>query len=397
MNNKFELLMPAGNIEKGIYALEYGADAIYIGPKAYSLRARSSNFDFEEIKQITEYAHNLNKKVYVVLNIICHNAHLGGFEFFFNKINEIGVDAAIVADPFIFNKIKEINPSFEVHISTQQSVCNSKAALFWKDNGASRIVLGRETSFNELKMLLEKVNNQIEIEYFIHGAVCISYSGRCMMSNYFSSRDANVGGCAQSCRWNYNIIDFNTDNKYFTMSAKDMSLFDDMKELMTLNVASFKVEGRMKSLHYVSTIAACYKNLINQIKNNNFYDHIYLKEQLLKAENRLTDNAWFDKSPNENKMLYFEEERDLNQIFAFTFIDKIDNYHYKILSKNYITIDDQFELLLPNMKNVIFSINNIINENNESVSVINTPMKYFTIKTNILLPEWKNRIVRKIK
>ncbi|WP_412032049.1 peptidase U32 family protein [Malacoplasma muris] len=396
MSNKFELLMPAGNIEKGIYAFEYGADAIYIGPKAYSLRARSSNFDIDEIKQIVEYAHSINKKVYVVLNIICHNAHLSGFEYFFKQINEIGVDAAIVADPFIFNKIKEINPNFDLHISTQQSICNSKAAMFWKNNGATRIVLGRETSCVELKMLLESIKNEIEIEYFIHGAVCISYSGRCMMSNNFSSRDANVGGCAQSCRWNYNILDFDTNNKYFTMSAKDMSLFDDMKELMKLNVASFKVEGRMKSLHYVSTIAACYKKLIDNISNNKFYDHIYLKEQLLKAENRLTDNAWFDKNPNENKMLYHEEERDLNQIFAFTFIEKIDDYHYKILSKNYITINDQFELLMPNMKNVIFSLNQIKNKNNELVNIINTPMEHFVIKTNILLPEWKNKIVRKI-
>lgn len=198
--NKFELLMPAGNIEKAMYSLEYGADAIYIGPKAYSLRARSSNFDFSEIKEITEYAHKRNKKVYIVLNIICHNAHLAGFDFFFKKINEIGVDAAIVADPYIFERIKQINSNFEVHISTQQSVCNSKAALFWKENGAKRIVLGRETSFLELKSLMMNLKNAVEIEYFIHGAVCISYSGRCMMSNNFSSRDANVGGCAQSCR-----------------------------------------------------------------------------------------------------------------------------------------------------------------------------------------------------
>lgn len=396
-NNKHELLMPAGNIEKAMYAFEYGADAIYIGPKAYSLRARSSNFDFAEIKEITAYAHKINKKVYVVLNIICHCAHLNGFEYFFKKINEIGVDAAIVADPFIVSKIKEINPDFEIHISTQQSVCNSKAVKFWQDNNATRVVLGREVSYSELKALMSVIKDSIEIEYFIHGAVCISYSGRCMMSNYFSARDANVGGCAQSCRWNYNILNYDTNNKFFTMSAKDMSLFDDMKELIELGISSYKVEGRMKSLHYVSTIAACYRNLIDNLINNKFYDHSYYKEQLLKAENRLTDNAWFDKNPNHNKMLYFELERDLNQIYSFTFVEKIDDYNFVIQSKNYFTKEDQFELLMPNLNNIVFSINSIVDKNNNSIDVVKTPMGIYTIKTNIKLDvDVKNKIVRKV-
>lgn len=394
--NKFELLMPAGNIEKAMYSLEYGADAIYIGPKAYSLRARSSNFDFNEIKEITDYAHKINKKVYVVLNIICHNAHLLGFDFFFKKINEIGVDAAIVADPYIFDKIKKINPNFEIHISTQQSICNSKAALFWKDNGAKRIVLGRETSFIELKNLMSNLDNKIEIEYFIHGAVCISYSGRCMMSNNFSSRDANVGGCAQSCRWNYDILNFDSQNKFFTMSAKDMSLFDDMKELMSLNVASFKVEGRMKSLHYVSTVAACYRNLIDNIKYNRDYDHNKLKSELLKAENRLTSNAWFDKQANCNKMLYFEEERDLNQTFAFVFERKISDNIFVIIAKNYFTKSDLFELVTPSLENIRFKIKNIIDNENKSVEFANKPMTKYIVTLDTPIFDFEKRIVRKV-
>lgn len=395
MNNKHELLMPAGSIEKAMYAFEYGADAIYIGPKAYSLRARSSNFDFEEIKMITDYAHKINKKVYVVLNIICHNAHLSGFQYFFNKINEIGVDAAIVADPYIFNEIKKINPDFEIHISTQQSVCNSKAALFWKDNGASRIVLGREVSYSELKDLMRSIKDTVEIEYFIHGAVCISYSGRCMMSNNFSSRDANVGGCAQSCRWNYQVIDYDTDNKFFTMSAKDMNLFDNLPELIDLNIASFKIEGRMKSINYVSTVAACYKHAINCIVNNLQYDHKKLKHELTKCENRLTDNAWFDSNPNENKMLYFEEQRDLNQIFAFIFKEKIDSKTYKIICKNNFNIDDKFEVLLPSLNNFEFKITSITHEN-EPISVAKTPMDEYIITTDKEILDWKNKIVRKL-
>lgn len=394
---KYELLMPAGNFEKGMYALEYGADAIYIGPKAYSLRARSSNFDFSEIKKITDYAHSKNKKVYVVLNIICHNGHLLGFEPFFKKINECNVDAAIVADPYIFSKIKEINKDFEVHVSTQQSVCNSKAALFWKRNGASRVVLGRETSFEELKLLDQNLNQQVELEYFIHGAVCISYSGRCMMSNNFSLRDANVGGCAQSCRWKYQIVNMDSINKYFTMSAKDMSLLENMNQLMSVNVASFKVEGRMKSIHYVATVTACYRNVMDAYINKKEIDIKKVKKELQKAENRLTSSAFFDKNPNETKMLYFEEERELLQNFAFVFTEEISDTEFKIHSKNYFTKNSKFEILMPDLNNIEFKIIEIKNTNKELIDIVNQPSTEFTIKTDQPLKNVVNKIVRVIK
>lgn len=394
---KYELLMPAGNFEKGMYALEYGADAIYIGPKAYSLRARSSNFDFSEIKKITDYAHSKNKKVYVVLNIICHNGHLLGFEPFFKKINECNVDAAIVADPYIFSKIKEINKNFEVHVSTQQSVCNSKAALFWKRNGASRVVLGRETSFEELKLLDQNLNQEVELEYFIHGAVCISYSGRCMMSNNFSLRDANVGGCAQSCRWKYQIVNMDSINKYFTMSAKDMSLLENMNQLMSVNVASFKVEGRMKSIHYVATVTACYRNVMDAYINKKEIDIKKVKKELQKVENRLTSSAFFDKNPNETKMLYFEEERELLQNFAFVFTEEISDTEFKIHSKNYFTKNSKFEILMPDLNNIEFKIVEIKNTNKELIDIVNQPSTEFTIKTDQPLKNVVNKIVRVIK
>lgn len=394
---KYELLMPAGNFEKGMYALEYGADAIYIGPKAYSLRARSSNFDFSEIKKITDYAHSKNKKVYVVLNIICHNGHLLGFEPFFKKINECNVDAAIVADPYIFSKIKEINKNFEVHVSTQQSVCNSKAALFWKRNGASRVVLGRETSFEELKLLDQNLNQEVELEYFIHGAVCISYSGRCMMSNNFSLRDANVGGCAQSCRWKYQIVNVDSINKYFTMSAKDMSLLENMNQLMSVNVASFKVEGRMKSIHYVATVTTCYRNVMDAYINKKEIDIKKVKKELQKAENRLTSSAFFDKNPNETKMLYFEEERELLQNFAFVFTEEISDTEFKIHSKNYFTKNSKFEILMPDLNNIEFKIVEIKNTNKELIDIVNQPSTEFTIKTDQPLKNVVNKIVRVIK
>lgn len=195
-----ELLAPAGDLQKAYLALDYGADAVFLGAKAYSLRARASNFEYVDIQKIIEYAHSKNKKVYLVTNVICHNPLLKQLPDFMNTVTKFNADGYITADPFIIKYLRNNHPQAQIHISTQQSVCNSKAAKFWAKNGATRVVLAREVTLNELKALMHNLNGAIEVEIFIHGAVCISYSGRCMMSNNFSLRDANVGGCAQSCR-----------------------------------------------------------------------------------------------------------------------------------------------------------------------------------------------------
>jgi putative protease len=200
IKNKIELLSPAGDFYKGKAALDFGADAIYFGAKLFSLRARASNFDYKDIKNMCIYAHKLGKKAYLVTNIICHNHDIKSFTTFLHRVMKYKIDGFICSDPFIINTIKQNYPKAEIHISTQQSVTNSKAALFFQRNGASRIVMARETSFNELKQTVKNVNNKIDIECFVHGAMCIAYSGRCMLSNYFCLRDSNAGGCAQSCR-----------------------------------------------------------------------------------------------------------------------------------------------------------------------------------------------------
>jgi putative protease len=200
MNNKVEILAPAGDLKRGMIALAFGADAIYFGAKAYSLRARASNFDFTDVKQMCTYAHKLGKRAYLVTNILCHCHHLPQFSTFLTNIIFADVDGYICSDPFIIQTIKEKLPQKEIHISTQLSVTNSKAALFYKNNGATRIIVSRELAINELKEMIANVQNQIAIEYFVHGAVCIACSGRCMLSSNYCLRDANVGGCAQSCR-----------------------------------------------------------------------------------------------------------------------------------------------------------------------------------------------------
>jgi putative protease len=198
--SKVELLAPAGDFERAKLAFNFGADAIYLGAKQFSLRARASNFEYRDIKQIIDYAHKLNRKVYLVTNIVCHNSNILNFIPFLHKLMKCNPDGLICSDPYIISTIKKLYPNVEIHISTQQSVTNSKSALFFKRNGASRIIMARETSFNDLKRTIKNVDKKIDIEYFVHGALCISYSGRCMLSNNFCLRDSNVGGCAQSCR-----------------------------------------------------------------------------------------------------------------------------------------------------------------------------------------------------
>lgn len=378
-----ELLLPAGSIEKAKYALNYGADAIYLGPKAYSLRARSSNFDIKDIQEIVDYAHSINKKVYVALNVICHNADVKNFENYFKKIAATKIDGVIVADPFIINKVHQIDKNIEIHISTQQSITNSKACLFWKRNNACRVVLGREVNYDELKLLLKNLNNAIEIEYFIHGAVCISYSGRCMMSNNFSLRDANVGGCAQSCRWKYKIQNEelkNETNKYFTMSAKDMVLINDMNKLLDLNVASFKVEGRMKSIHYAATVANCYRQAIDQYKTKKDNNFSAMASDLKFAENRPANTAWFDNNPGYEKMLYFELEKEINQLFAFNIEKQIDEKTYIIQSRNYFSKNSTFDIIYPGLIKINVSINKIWDMKDNELDVVKTPMNFYKVE-----------------
>ena len=244
---KPELLAPAGNLEKLKIAILYGADAVFVGGKEFSLRSQASNFSLEDIKEGVEFAKKHNAAIHVTCNIILHADNLNGIEEYLKALDEIGVTAIIVADPHIMLLAKSLNLKLEVHVSTQLSTLNSKAIQFYKDIGMDRVVLGREVEYSDLKDIMSKVD--IDIEYFIHGAMCIAYSGRCMLSNYFSRRDANRGGCSQSCRWYYDLYDhgnkINDENDIpFSMSSKDMSLVNHITELIELGVDSFKIEEK---------------------------------------------------------------------------------------------------------------------------------------------------------
>ena len=272
---RIELLSPAGDIERLKVTLLYGADAVYIGGEKYGLRANATNFKLEQIKDSCSFAHSLGKKVYLTLNIVFHDEDMDGVYDYISSVVNAGIDAFIVSDPFIISYIKENFPQVEVHLSTQASTTNYKAVEYFKKQGVDRIALGRETSLKEIKEIIDKTG--IDIEVFIHGAMCTCYSGRCALSNYVTNRDANRGGCAQVCRFSFAV----NGKKDFTFATKDNNLSRYVGDLIESNVASLKVEGRMRSLYYLATVIGAYRELID-----NYYSKTLTEDILNELEER---------------------------------------------------------------------------------------------------------------
>lgn len=386
MIKRVELLAPAGDLEKAFTAINFNANAIYLGGKKYSLRARANNFDLDEIAKAIDYAHKHKAKVYLVTNILCHNGMTKDFKPYLKQLIALKPDGFICADPFIMKTIHDNYPKKEIHVSTQQSVSNSKAALWWHNAvGATRIVTAREVDFKNLATMAKVLKNIMEVEYFVHGALCVSYSGHCMMSNNFSLRDANVGGCAHSCRWNWELRDKNGKliSKKFTMSTKDICHVCHLKDLIKANIASFKVEGRMKSLHYIATICNNYSHALKDYYSNNLtakrikmYEH-----DLAKAANRETSFAWYDGQPSQKQMLYRAGQKKLSQNFAFI-ITKVIKDGYEIISKNFFTCKDKFEVFGKNHDLINIKITKLFDVKDKTeVDRVNKPMYRYEIKT----------------
>ena len=389
--NKVELLAPAGDLEKAKIAIDFKANAIYLGGKKYSLRARANNFDINEIRLAIEYAHQHNAKVYLVTNILCHNGMVRDFKPYLDQLMILKPDGFICADPYIMKTIHDNYPEVEIHISTQQSVCNSKAALWWhKAIGVTRVVTAREVDFKNLAAMTKALKGTMDVEYFIHGALCVGYSGHCMMSNNFSLRDANVGGCAQSCRWNWELKDKdgNLISKKFTMSTKDICHVCHLSKLIEAGVASFKVEGRMKSLHYNATICNNYYHALQDYYNNNLTEQrIKMYEaDLDKAANRETSIAWFDGQPSQKQMLYRDSEKKIAQNFAFIVDEKVKD-GYIVTSKNFFTCDDTFEVFGVNHDLITgIKITSLFDlKDKTKVDKVNKPMYKYQITTTAQL------------
>lgn len=314
MENKPELLAPAGNLEKLKMAILYGADAVYLSGQAYGLRAMANNFTLEEMKEGLAFAREKGAKVYVTVNILAHNKEIEGIADYLRELEEIGVDGIIVSDPGIIRIAREITPGLNLHLSTQANTTNWSSAKFWQDQGVKRIVLARELSLAEIKGIREKT--QVELETFVHGAMCISYSGRCLLSNYLAGRDANRGLCAHPCRWKYYLMEETRPGEYypviedekgtFIFNSKDLCLLEFLPELMEAGVNSFKVEGRMKSVHYVATIIRVYRQAIDSYLADP--DKYEVKEEWLeeiaKVSHRDYTTGFFQQKPGPTEQNY---------------------------------------------------------------------------------------------
>ncbi|MFK5883134.1 MAG: U32 family peptidase [Candidatus Izemoplasma sp.] len=358
--DKPELLAPAGDLEKLQIALMYGADAVYIGGKKFSLRARASNFDIPAIKKAVEFAHNLNKKVYVTTNIIPHNDNIDGLLEYLKELEEVNVDAIICASPVIIETaLNETN--LEVHLSTQLSSTNYETVNFWKAEGVTRIVLARELDKVEIREINEKTDADLEV--FIHGGMCVSYSGRCTLSNNMTDRDANRGGCAHSCRWNYDLFDgekkLNNDIA-FSMSSKDLQTVKHISDLIDMGVKSLKIEGRMKSIHYIATVVNTYRRLIDDICDEFKVDLPLYLLQIKKAENRLTSHGFMEGMTTINEQLYNMRSENPTQEFIGIVRDyDEENFIATIEQRNYFLPGDSAEVFSPSFGTMKFMIDEI--------------------------------------
>ena len=307
--NKIELLAPAKDLFKAKIAIDYGADAIYLGGKNFSLRSRASNFENEDIKEIVDYAHDRKRKVYVTVNIVFHDEDFVGLKEYLGYLEEIGVDAIIVSSVFVVSLVKKYFPKMEAHVSTQLSSANSDTVEVLKTFGADRVVLARECSMDEIKEICSVTN--VPIEAFIHGGMCSNYSGRCVLSNRMTNRDANRGGCAHSCRWKYKVYDGETllsqEDNPMSFSSKDLRASAYIEDMIKCGVSSLKIEGRMKSEYYIAQVVKTYRKMIDEIYDvghlsNDRLD--YYDGELVKAENRLSDSGFLSGKCDDSKHLY---------------------------------------------------------------------------------------------
>jgi len=313
---KVELLVPAGSLEVLKVAVDYGADAVYIGGQAYGLRAKADNFSIEEMKKAVKYAHAKNAKVYVTANIFAHNYDIEGMKAYFEQLKDTGVDAVLVSDPGIFLLAKETMPDMELHISTQANNTNYLTYNFWYNMGAKRVVTARELSLVEIKQIREHIPEDMEIESFMHGAMCISYSGRCLLSSYFTGRDANRGACTHPCRWKYHIVEETRPGEYmpvneddrgtYIFNSKDLCMIEHIPEMIDAGIDSFKIEGRMKTALYVATVARTYRKAIDDyMESPELYrsNMEYYKSEIAKCTYRqFTTGFYFGKTDQDSQI-----------------------------------------------------------------------------------------------
>lgn len=383
MKKKCELLAPAGDLERLKIALLYGADAVYIGGPLLNLRANAINFTIDEIKEGVKFAHSLNKKVYVTVNIVLHNSELDKIDNYLKELEKCEVDAIIVSDPIIVKKALS-NTNLEVHLSTQASTLNIESAKFWKKQGVSRIVLGRECTKEEIKEIIANV--EIEIEAFIHGAMCAGYSGRCVMSNFLTLRDANRGGCSQICRWDFDLLSESGEKiegeKPFTFCSKDLSMLQYLPDMIDMGITSFKIEGRMRSSYYIATVVSIYRKAIDEYCNNK-KTYTYNKEYeriLRRCANRDSVPQFFNGIYDSSCSYYNGRVEISNQDFLGMILGYDEESKLaKVEQRNYFKKGDIVEIFGPNHEIYEMEISKIFDEDNNEINIVRHPKQIVKI------------------
>lgn len=392
MNRKPELLIPASSLEVLKTAIIFGADAVYIGGEAFGLRAKAKNFSREQMKEGIRFAHAHNKKVYVTANIIAHNQDLDGVRKYFKELKDIKPDALIIADPAIFTIAKEELPEMEVHISTQANNSNYGTFLFWWNLGVKRVVTARELSLEEIKEIRAHIPDEMEIESFIHGAMCISYSGRCLLSNYFTGRDANQGACTHPCRWKYSIVEETRPGEYmpvyenergtYIFNSKDLCMIEHIPEMIDAGIDSFKIEGRMKTALYVATVARTYRKAIDDFykspgeykKNMPWY-----LDQISNCTYRQFTTGFYFGKPDETTQIY-DNNTYIKEYTYLGFVEEVAEGFAKVEQKNKFSVGETIEIMKPDGRNVEAVVEAIRNDEGEEMESAPHPQQILFIE-----------------
>ena len=377
MSRHPELLIPASSLEVLKTAVIFGADAVYIGGEAFGLRAKAKNFSLEDMKEGIAFAHAHDVKVYVTANILAHNGDLDGVRTYFEELKEIGPDALIIADPGVFDIAKEVCPEIERHISTQANNTNYGTYNFWYRQGASRVVSARELSLQELKELRAKIPADLEIETFVHGAMCISYSGRCLLSNYFTGRDANQGACTHPCRWKYAVVEETRPGEYmpvyenergtYIFNSKDLCMIEHIPELIDEGIDRLKIEGRMKTALYVATVARTYRKALDDYQKD---PELYRKnmpwylDQISNCTYRQFTTGFFFGKPDSESQIY-DSNTYIKEYTYLGIVGEVKDGLIQIEQRNKFSVGETIEIMKPDGRNVEAKVVRIVNQDGE--------------------------------
>lgn len=398
---KPELLIPASSLEVLKVAINYGADAVYIGGEMFGLRAKAKNFSKEDMIEGIKYAHKFGKKVYVTANITAHNRDLEGVAEYFEEMKEIKPDALIISDPGVFDIAREVIPEMELHISTQANNVNYRTYLFWQRMGAKRVVSARELSLKEIAEIRKNIPDDLEIETFIHGAMCMSYSGRCLLSNYFTGRDANLGACTHPCRWKYHIVEetrpgeympiFENDRGTYIFNSKDLCMIEYIPEIIEAGIDSLKVEGRMKTALYVAAVARTYRKAIDDyfISEETYRKNIpYYKEEIAKCTYRKYTTGFFFGPTTSESQIYDSNTYVKEYTYLGIIKGKNEAGLYELEQRNKFCVGDTIEIMKPNGDNIMATVRRITDENGVDMESCPHPKQKIFVDFGMELEEY---------